>query len=502
MSNYQLNYASLKPSMYDKKSREKRAYRMIRTLGSYFGEENLSSMTVLDVGSSTGIIDNILSSKFKKVVGTDIDEGGIAYAKKNFKKENLEFYLDDAMNLSFRDNTFDIVICAQVYEHVPDQSKLFSEIYRVLKSGGVCYLAALNKLRILEPHYNLPFLSWLPKSIANIFLKITRKGDFYYETLLTHWQLQKLNRKFNIVDITRKIITNPNRYGYEDALTAKFLISIFIKILSPFYKFFSPTFFWLLVKPYSKNLSHNWVPSPSFLYRNEIYKKIIQQFSNKKYFLDIGPGNGVLLKSLIDLGYKGDAIDISKEAIAFAKDQLEGKKGVRIFYQDLFSYEPKKPYDFVLCFETLEHIKDDIGAMKKIYKLIISGGYLVMSVPAHKNAWSPIDELKGHFRRYSRDELNQKLNSVGFNIEKIYSYGFPLLWLTRKLSGSGKLLKSQSRKKDIISKTKESSIEQEYNPKISFLVKKSLLWPFFMLNNLFLNTDLGIGYIVIAKKVK
>ena len=40
------------------------------------------------------------------------------------------------MKLSFKENSFDIVICTHVYEHVPNSKKLFDEIYRVLKPGG------------------------------------------------------------------------------------------------------------------------------------------------------------------------------------------------------------------------------------------------------------------------------------------------------------------------------------------------------------------------------
>lgn len=52
----------------------------------------------------------------------------------------------------------------------------------------------------------------------------------------------------------------------------------------------------------------------------------------------------------------------------------------------------------------------------------------------------------------------------------------------------------------MISKTKESSIEQEYNPKLRFLVNEPILLPFFKFMDFFLKTDLGIGYIAIGKK--
>jgi len=246
MDNYQLDYASGRSQMYDKASRENKARRMIKTLEDFLGKTKLKNLKVLDLGTSTGIIDNILAEKFKKVVGADIDEEAVKFAKENFKKNNLEFRVEDAMKLSFKEKSFDIVICAQVYEHVPSAKKLFSEIYRVLSPGGTCYLAAINKLWPWEPHYNLPFLSWLPKPIANIWIRLSGKADRYYETPKTYWGLTRFTKKFKKVEYTQKILRNPKKFGYGDIIKGPF--AFFVKAASPMAKYFAPTFFWLLIK--------------------------------------------------------------------------------------------------------------------------------------------------------------------------------------------------------------------------------------------------------------
>lgn len=243
MSNYQLDYASLKPQMYDRKSREKKAIRIIRTLGDYFGEKKLEDLKLLDIGSSTGIIDNFLSGKFKEVYGIDIDEGAVEFAKKNFKKNNLFFSLGDALNLKFPDKSFDVVICTHIYEHVPNPEKLISEIYRVLKPKGVCYFAAINKWWFLEPHYNLPFLSWLPKEIANFYIKLSGRAESYYETPRSYKELQNLTKKFKVIDYTEKILRDPRKFGYDNQIGING-----IGVISKILKYYTPTFFWLLVK--------------------------------------------------------------------------------------------------------------------------------------------------------------------------------------------------------------------------------------------------------------
>lgn len=241
--NYQFDYAARRPQMYDVGSREQKGVRMVRTLGHFFGHDKLKELKVLDVGASTGIIDNILAKSFGVVTGIDIDQVALDYAKTKYKRTNLKFQLGDAMKLNFKDNSFDVVICAHVYEHVPNSQKMFSEIHRVLKPRGVCYLAAVNSLWPMEPHYDLLFLSWLPKKLANIYMKIFNKSDRYHETPQNYWQLSKMvtHTKFERFDYTNKIIKQPEVFGYPKIW----------KLLSPvsvIATFLSPTFFWILKK--------------------------------------------------------------------------------------------------------------------------------------------------------------------------------------------------------------------------------------------------------------
>lgn len=246
MAKYQEEYAAGRPQMYDSRSRVLRAKRMVLTLGDHFGKANIQNLKVLDVGSSTGIIDNYLASHFANVLGIDIDAGAVKFASQKFTKTNLTFKVGDAMQLRMGANKYDVVICAQIYEHVPDPHKLMAEIYKVLKPSGVCYFAALNKWWPWEPHYNLPFLAWLPKSLANKYLKLIRGIDPYYETLLSYPQLRRLVSKFRIIDYTPRILAHPKKYGYNSSLPVP--LQSLVKLAAPVAKFITPTVFWVLEK--------------------------------------------------------------------------------------------------------------------------------------------------------------------------------------------------------------------------------------------------------------
>jgi len=79
-------------------------------------------------------------------------------------------------------------------------------------------------------------------------VRISDKGERYYETSKTYWGLRNLTRKFDVVDYTDKILTNPNMFGYQDIFSKHRILAFLISLFSPILKYFAPTFFWILKK--------------------------------------------------------------------------------------------------------------------------------------------------------------------------------------------------------------------------------------------------------------
>lgn len=236
--------------MYDIEMRRQKANKMLAVLEDYY-IEGISKLEVLDIGCSTGIIANELSKKFTKVSGIDIDEAAVNYAKETYQNDNLNFSVQDSMNLKFSDQSFDVITCAHVYEHVPESNQLFSEIYRILKPEGICYFAAGNRLSLIEAHYKVPLLSIIPKPLAHIYLRMLKKGEFYYENHLTLWGLRKLVSQFEIKDYTLKVLKNPQKYYATEMVKQESLKQkLAISMLDIAY-WLCPTYIWLLRK--SKN---------------------------------------------------------------------------------------------------------------------------------------------------------------------------------------------------------------------------------------------------------
>ena len=245
--NFQLNYSKSKPSMYNEEVRIKKSHKTIAVLSDYFKE--VSTLTLLDIGSSTGIMTNEYAKHFKNVIGVDLDRTAVDYSIKKYRRENLKFIYSPVEEVDLPSSSFDIITCSQIYEHVPSDNKLMEEILRLLKPGGVCYFAAVNRFKVIEPHYGLPFLSYLPKKAANIYIKIFTNHDFYYENLKSFRNLKKLVSKFETIDYTLKVIKNPSRYSADDMIKEKTLKYYIFNLIAKFFYFMVPTYIWILRKP-------------------------------------------------------------------------------------------------------------------------------------------------------------------------------------------------------------------------------------------------------------
>lgn len=243
---YQSRYSDTVPVVLNEESRLKKAKKILWVLKDYLEDRDLRNLDCLDAGCSGGIIDSFLAGHFNRMVGLDIDKRAIDFAKGYQSADNMRFLVGDAICLPFGDCFFDVVICNHVYAHVPDPFEMMREIYRVLKPAGVCYFAAGNRFSVIEGNYTLPFLSWLPPRLANLYLKTARGIPFYYERHLALPQLRKLVKDFEVADYTLKIILEPERFGH--AFNKKKMISrAYGKVASILYPVI-PTYIWLLVK--------------------------------------------------------------------------------------------------------------------------------------------------------------------------------------------------------------------------------------------------------------
>ncbi len=254
---YQHSYSRLQSiETFNLEKRFQKAEKILAVLKDYFGHR-LSSITILDVGCSIGVAASAMGRRTKLVAGIDIDREAIRYAHHNMSAQNVYFLEGDSMCIPAADNAIDAVICSHVYEHIPEPENLMKEIFRVLKPGGACYFAAGNRFQLIEPHYRLPLLSLMPRGIANLMLRITGKGNYYFEKHLSLANLKKLTEDYICFDYTKKIIKDPVKYSATEMIVpGSGKQKIYIWLLGRFY-WLCPTYLWVLKKPELDTRSEN-----------------------------------------------------------------------------------------------------------------------------------------------------------------------------------------------------------------------------------------------------
>jgi ubiquinone/menaquinone biosynthesis C-methylase UbiE len=109
--------------------------------------------------------------------------------------DGYRFKLVQGTGLPYPDAAFDVVLTNHVIEHVGDeqaQRAHLAELHRVLHPAGIGYLAVPNRWMLVEPHYKLAFLSWLPHAWRSPYLRAMHKGTFYDCEPLQMRQLERL----------------------------------------------------------------------------------------------------------------------------------------------------------------------------------------------------------------------------------------------------------------------------------------------------------------------
>jgi ubiquinone/menaquinone biosynthesis C-methylase UbiE len=201
---YQPNFYTLSERVRDLERRQRKAEK-IRWLIESYARPLPKDGTCLDVGCSAGAMTVVIAPLFGRMLGLEYDEAALTSVEPDYRQV-IDFLRGDAMNLPLPDNSMDAVICAQVYEHVPDDVQLFKELYRVLKPGGMIFFSGPNWLFPIEPHYFLPFLHWLSPKWAGRYLAAMGMGGQYYERSRTLWGLQRVTAAFEADDLSRIVL--------------------------------------------------------------------------------------------------------------------------------------------------------------------------------------------------------------------------------------------------------------------------------------------------------
>lgn len=142
--------------------------------------------------------------------------------------------------------------------------------------------------------------------------------------------------------------------------------------------------------------------------------------------LEIGCGTGHNLPMLAQFG-EVDAIEIDPAARAIAGERLG--KPVGDAPLPILPGVPHGAYDLIAVLDVVEHIENDVAALKAMAACLTPGGRILITVPAHPWMWSAHDEVNHHYRRYTKRSLRGAIAAAGLKPERLGYFNtllFPL----------------------------------------------------------------------------
>jgi len=153
-------------------------------------------------------------------------------------------------------------------------------------------------------------------------------------------------------------------------------------------------------------------------------RREVPDFASRRLF-DIGCGSGGLLAFLARSGVPVcGACDVYPESLRLVRTRLD----VPLLLVDEGRRPPLGPgYDLFGMFDVLEHVDDDVDALRGLWEALAPGGGLVLTVPAHPWLFDEMDEIAFHRRRYRRSDLRRALDLAGFEVKLLSHFMAPLV---------------------------------------------------------------------------
>jgi SAM-dependent methyltransferase len=216
--------------------------------------------------------------------------------------------------------------------------------------------------------------------------------------------------------------------------------------------------------------------------------------------LEIGAGEGGLGSWLArHYTYTGVELDDQSRAAAEARIAADGRGTINAQLADVAD----RDFDIVCAFEVLEHIDDDALALKQWREYLRPSGWLLLSVPAHQDHYGAADELVGHYRRYERDTFRTRLENAGFDVVRFSSYGAGFGHVLQKVRNglAARVLAKKGEEGDT-PEERTSGSGRLFQPRrvATAVACATVAAPARLVQAPFARTDLGTGYVVLARR--
>lgn len=137
--------------------------------------------------------------------------------------------------------------------------------------------------------------------------------------------------------------------------------------------------------------------------------------------LEVGSGIGNLTRIILERADHVVATDIDDAHLEILRRELGHEPRVTLSRFDLSEPAPpavaERRYDAIVAINVIEHVDDDVAAVRQLASLLAPRGQLLVYVPALPLLFGTVDEALGHFRRYTRGSLAKLLQEAGLDPE-------------------------------------------------------------------------------------
>lgn len=230
--------------------------------------------------------------------------------------------------------------------------------------------------------------------------------------------------------------------------------------------------------------------------RYDLIRRTLAKLEGVHSILEIGTGVGAM-GSRFAQNYEYIGLDTDARSAEIARRRVAASGNGVVLHGTTQNLDPGVSFDLVCAFEVLEHIEDDEAALRDWSALIRPGGWLMLSVPAWPRRLGPHDEVAGHFRRYERADLERLAAAVGLVDQRLLAYGYPLGNLLEATWHA--VARRSDRRGSLEERTAKSGRRFQPHPLLGW-APPAVTLPFALLQRAFVDTDLGVGLILVARR--
>ncbi len=139
--------------------------------------------------------------------------------------------------------------------------------------------------------------------------------------------------------------------------------------------------------------------------------------------LDAGCGSG---RNMVELARLGTVtgVELSETSVALARERDVGEVIAGSVLEMPFADDS---FDLAVSLDVIEHLEDDLGALRELRRTVAPGGALLVTVPAYQWLWSGHDEINHHHRRYTRRSLQRVAERAGWTQKRTTYFNSLLL---------------------------------------------------------------------------